>query len=384
MRALSTSPVAPLLSASFCACFCASLVLASAVASGTARAEEAPASDAADVTTDYLRKVTTSVKPVPFAVPFDLVIVLDRAEGERIEIPASLPENKEVRPAGRPRRERATSGPGRVNERILIPMIALDTEGTQTPALVLRAPGGGRIEIPPIDIDVVDPEAKDEDVPPPSGQRPAGGGKAKGSLAPTSGAAVDGAGAVRKAQAPTAAVEPAKRSFFYNIADSRPWAVISTLVASILALLASLWIERRRNFAVPMTKATESTEPEVRVPPHQRALQRLDALLKGPLLKEGNVEAFVEQLMNAVLREYLEERFDLMAESQTTRELAEDLLKVGHPSLDVTTVRTLLENADLVKFARADLGREVAHQMAKDVRGLIVATAERVSGGENA
>lgn len=371
MTSLPTFSFATLLSAVL-------LVAASAPSFARAQAAEAADEGSADVTTDYLRKVTTSVKPVPFAVPFDLVIVLERAEGERIEIPASLPETKEVRPAGRPRRERATSGPGRVNERILIPMIALDTEGTKTPALVLRAPGGGRIEIPSLDIDVVDPDAPAED------PEKAGAPKGSGALAPTSGAAVDGAAAVQGAAAPTAAVEPAKRSFFYNIADARPWAVISTLVASILALLASLWIERRRNFAVPVAKIADPVETEVQTPAHTRALERLDALLKGPLLQSGNVEAFVAELMNAVLREYLEERFDLMAESQTTRELAEDLLQVGHPGLDVSTVRTLLENADLVKFARADLGREVAHQMAKDVRRLIVATAEARKGGADA
>ena len=70
------------------------------------------------------------------------------------------------------------------------------------------------------------------------------------------------------------------------------------------------------------------------------------------------------------------------AGKRTTSELIEDLLAVSAPGLDLDVVRGLLDDADLVKFARADLASDVAHGMAGRVRALIEATAERREEGE--
>ncbi len=354
----------------------ASGVRAEEKARGDADAKASTPSDVEgnDVTADYALSVRPSIDPIQFAQPFDLVIEVTRADGERLGIPESIPENKKVRRAGRPRREREGRPDGRVTERIYIPFIALDTDDVSTPALVIRAPGRGapnadgrvvegRIEVPAQTLRVVDPELN-----------PVGGGARGGP------AGVDGPGApgsVAPKKAPSAGIEPARSHFLYNVADARPWTVLATLVASLAALFASMAIDRRRRFSVrkeddPVLVARVKTRPA-----HEVALEKLDSLLASNLLRDGEVEAFVEQLMDDVLRAYLEARFEVPAGTHTTAELAEDLLQVAHVDLDLSLVRSLLEDTDLVKFARAEMQGDVAHQMAGKVRALIESTAAR-------
>ena len=103
------------------------VVAVSPLGATSARSQETADKKDVDVTNQYLVKIEPSANPVVFAKPFDLVILLDRNEAERIELPVTIPENKQVRPAGRPRRSVLKSAPGRVNETISIPFLALDT-----------------------------------------------------------------------------------------------------------------------------------------------------------------------------------------------------------------------------------------------------------------
>ncbi|HEY1100799.1 MAG TPA: hypothetical protein VGF99_17800, partial [Myxococcota bacterium] len=67
------------------------------------------------------------------------------------------------------------------------------------------------------------------------------------------------------------------------------------------------------------------------------------------------------------------------AGTRTTKEIVTDLLSIAVVGLDIGLVEQIGRDADLVKFARAQLASEQAHGMAARVRALIVATAAKPS-----
>ncbi len=132
-----------------------------------------------------------------------------------------------------------------------------------------------------------------------------------------------------------------------------PWFLGAGLLAA--ALLLVWWIRRgRAAAAVP--------PPPVYVPPHERALRALGALLDQRLPQQGAVEPYFVQL-SEILRRYLEDRFGLRAPEQTTEEFLAQVTSTaeGRRAVDEAhreLLRDFLTRADLVKFACAtpDLG----------------------------
>lgn len=287
-------------------------------------------------------------QPVPFAEPFDVVIRVTRPASEPLRLPAALPERDAVRSAGPPRRrvtplpaERAGEAP-RLVEEIRVPFLALGLDDLKTPELLLTAQDGSTLTVPALPVDVEGPDAG------PAGQ-----------------------GMVESTE-----LSAGRRHRLYDVADSRPWVFFGSFASSALALWALRVLDRRRRFGAPPAPVSAPAVVD-RPPAHVVALARLEALLAEGHLARGEVAVFVPRLMDEVLRGYLEDRYQTPAGRRTTRELCEGLLGLSAPGLDVARVRGILEAADLVKFARADMAVEAAHRLAGEVRALIDATAER-------
>ena len=115
------------------------------------------------------------------------------------------------------------------------------------------------------------------------------------------------------------------------------WVLLALVIAA-----AAFFLWRRMKLRKPVTK------PQVAVPPHRKAKDRLRAaaeLMSDPY-------QFCS-LVSDVLRTYVEERFNLHAPDRTTEEFMEELrtsqqLHVDHKSL----LEDFLSRCDLVKFAR--------------------------------
>ncbi len=123
------------------------------------------------------------------------------------------------------------------------------------------------------------------------------------------------------------------------------WVLGAVLLAAVVAGL--WWLYRRRK--------RREQEPRV-VPPHEKALTALDALLSERLLETGLVQQFYLRLSN-VVRVYIEDRFGLRAPEQTTEEFlgglaSTDQISPTHRQL----LRRFLQQADMVKFARFEPG----------------------------
>lgn len=281
--------------------------------------------------------------PVVFGAPFELVLEVERDEGDRLSLPEEIPATAAAPLAGAPRRRLGPKAadarhPARVQEEIRIPFLALALDQVSTAALLLRAPDGETLEVEALQVDVVTTATGDAEDATPLREAPA--------------------------------------VLTYTVFDDRPlWAL-----AYILLVLGLWWMGRRfwpHVRAWLGRRAPPSASPTAPLlPAHTIALERLERLLSAGLLERGEVAPFVSRLMDDVLRDYLERRYGTRAGTRTTAELLSALFGVDVHGLDLEDTRRLLDDADLVKFARAEVATEVARGMAQRVRTLILATRE--------
>lgn len=128
------------------------------------------------------------------------------------------------------------------------------------------------------------------------------------------------------------------------------WIILAGL---ILGLLALLYFPRSKNKRVP-------EGPQDTRLPWEIALAQLDALEKGPLLKEGQLKEYYSRLSD-IIREYFENHFMIRAPEMTT----EEFLRSLETSRELTvrqknTLKEFLHSCDMVKFAKYLPGLEEA------------------------
>ncbi len=86
-------------------------------------------------------------------------------------------------------------------------------------------------------------------------------------------------------------------------------------------------------------------------PPEVIAWEALNQLEFSGLLADGNVKEFYSRL-SQILRQYLENRYHILALERTTTELLGEFRRLNL-TLELTTLlRTTLDTGDLVKFAK--------------------------------
>lgn len=125
-----------------------------------------------------------------------------------------------------------------------------------------------------------------------------------------------------------------------------PWLLLLLTLAGLAALAGGgVWFARRKKWLGPLVP------PPPPVPPEVSARQRLEVLRDSGLLAAGEVKAFYSELSD-ILRRYLEGRFGVTALDRTTQELMRELRTAGVARTDQAAVRTVLDHADLAKFAK--------------------------------
>jgi hypothetical protein len=87
-------------------------------------------------------------------------------------------------------------------------------------------------------------------------------------------------------------------------------------------------------------------------PAHEIAFEKLEELRMAELWKKDRVKEHQTQL-SFIVREYLENRYQIKALESTTAEITRDLNTAELEAKDVSELRDLLQIADLVKFAKA-------------------------------
>ena len=120
-------------------------------------------------------------------------------------------------------------------------------------------------------------------------------------------------------------------------------------------------------------------KPEVEAPPppprpaHEIALEQLDQLEADALWQKGEVKAFQSDL-TFVLRSYLENRYDIPALEATTPEIIKAMTM---RFLDADgKIRSVLEMADMVKFAKAQPELSAHPAALQTVRDFVLTTRQ--------
>ncbi len=145
-----------------------------------------------------------------------------------------------------------------------------------------------------------------------------------------------------------------------NLADY--WWVFLILLVVVLVLGYREF--RRRQSAV-------APPPPPPPPAHVRALAQLDALEAQALWQHGRTEDYYVELTR-ILRRYLEDRFNIPALEQTTRQITNALdQRAGLDQGQRTELGELLQLSDLVKFARATPAEELHPRGLQRVREFV-------------
>ena len=120
------------------------------------------------------------------------------------------------------------------------------------------------------------------------------------------------------------------------------------------------------------------------IPPWEKALSAIQSLLEQVRTGTAHPEKSIARLTD-IVREYMEQRFHLRAERQTTAEFMADLERgSGNLSREHRDfLKNFLTAADMVKFARVSADRGLFEDAAGKAGELIRATAPHEAGKEN-
>lgn len=141
------------------------------------------------------------------------------------------------------------------------------------------------------------------------------------------------------------------------------------LVALLLLIGLYAWW-RKRSKVVPL--------PEIIIPeplPHEWALKALEELEAKRLWQSGEIKEHYS-LLTAILREYLERRFNINALEQTSDEIIAQLRKQNLAKALLEDTEELLSVSDLIKFAKANPGIDIHAAAIERVRSFVKETMQ--------
>ena len=122
---------------------------------------------------------------------------------------------------------------------------------------------------------------------------------------------------------------------------------IALVIWAVLLLIALVVYFLGKN-----PKTTELLPEKPQIPPHVRALERLDQLKSEELWQKGAIKAYHIQVSD-IMKEYIENKFQVSAQESTTNEI-KHLLKTCKISKSLRLeIVEALKISDLAKFAKA-------------------------------
>ncbi len=135
------------------------------------------------------------------------------------------------------------------------------------------------------------------------------------------------------------------------------------IAGGLLAVALAIYLLMRRR--------RRRGEEVVQIPPHEWALEQLQALLDEDLVGQDRIQEFYYRL-NAIVRQYIELRFELMAPEMTTEEFLEALrnsylLTPGRKEL----LERFMTACDMVKYARYQPGSAEVDEVVTAARNFI-------------
>ena len=170
--------------------------------------------------------------------------------------------------------------------------------------------------------------------------------------------------------------------------DAKPIAEVTSPSSShlwlwIVGIVALLLTVAALYFFVFRKKKLSAEEERKKLPPFERAIQDLKDLQNSKYLIESKHKAYYTRLTD-IVKEYLEDEVHILAKESTTDELLakiNNLQKTGKLYLSTETINNLkrvLQNADLVKFAKSKPSDNNAEYDRETIENVVIKTKEAI------
>jgi hypothetical protein len=127
------------------------------------------------------------------------------------------------------------------------------------------------------------------------------------------------------------------------------WSDIWPWLLGILILVIFIYIIKR--YILNKKKSPITINPRIIIPADVIALKQLSELENAKVWQGGKIKKYHSEL-SEIVRRYTEERFQFIALELTTSEIIE-VLKNKLDAKQIDNLRTLLQRADLAKFAKS-------------------------------
>lgn len=115
--------------------------------------------------------------------------------------------------------------------------------------------------------------------------------------------------------------------------------------------------------------------PEVKKPAHIIALKDLNELKSKQLWQSGEEKQYHTELTR-VMRQYVEDRYDIQALEMTTSQLKNSMSKKGIGTAVISKFTDILQIADKVKFAKGKTGPEINERFMEDAIEIVNITKQ--------
>jgi len=132
----------------------------------------------------------------------------------------------------------------------------------------------------------------------------------------------------------------------YTFAEIFPWVLLGLIIIGLVVFLIWYIRKRKNNQAVFVRK------PKPMLPPHLLAIQKLEELILAKVWQQGKLKVYYTELTD-IVREYFDGRFDIDAMEMTSDEIIEALNGKQINNEAIGKIKSVLDLADLVKFAKA-------------------------------
>lgn len=143
--------------------------------------------------------------------------------------------------------------------------------------------------------------------------------------------------------------------------------VVGAPLAGLILLAAGCYLWRKRKKAV---KQILQAPPR---PPHETAMEKLKQIEELDLIAKGRFKEYYD-LVTDTLREYIGARYTIDAMELTTYELSKNLTDIIKNLELKNKIVSLLEEGDLVKFAKFEPDNQKAASAIKTAKEIIEAT----------
>lgn len=126
--------------------------------------------------------------------------------------------------------------------------------------------------------------------------------------------------------------------------------------SGVIILIVLVWLFVRKKEKNPV----KVSEPAIEIPAHIIALKALKELDSKQLWQQEQFKAYYSEL-SYIMRDYLENRFDINALESVTDEILRNLQPFAINKIQIEHLKNILQTADLVKFAKVQ-PNESEHQ----------------------